>query len=253
MTSHAAFDLVNGVDALSAIPLYRQIETILRARITRGEWKPGEQIPTESQLCDTYNVSRVTVRQALARLTRDGILTRGRGKGTFVREPRLTAAARSVSSFSTEMRQLGMTAGSRILGIDTVHASEDIGPEMMLADGTPLWRLRRLRTADAQPIGIQTTLLVADRCPGLERFVSDGMSLYELLKQKYGIVPVDATEIFTVSGVPRNQTALLDVAQGSHAFQVTRVTYDGQGVFEHTTSILRGDRYQIRIALHNQR
>lgn len=242
-----------GVDSSSAVPLYRQIEAVLRKRISRGEWQAGEQIPTETELCELYEVSRVTVRQALARLTRDGILTRGRGKGTFVREARLTAAPRSVSSFSDELSTLGMTPGSRVLGIDLVPASEAISTEMMIEPQTPLWQLRRLRTADDRPIGVQTSLLLADRCPGLDGLVSDDSSLYDTLKKNFGLVPIDATEIFKVTGVPRKQAELLEVAGGSHAFEVIRISYDGRGVFEHTTSILRGDRYQIRIALSNSR
>lgn len=106
------------VDVSSPIPYYLQISESLRARIQAGEWPRGSQIPTEAELCQAYDVSRITIRQALALLVRDGLLVRGRGKGTFVREPNLTAAPRTVSSFTTELRELGMKAGARILAAD---------------------------------------------------------------------------------------------------------------------------------------
>jgi GntR family transcriptional regulator len=239
------------VDRTSVVPLYAQIEAIVRARIARGEWRVDEQIPTETEFCATYNVSRVTVRNALANLTDEGLLSRGRGKGTFVRDARLTAAARSVSSFSAELTNLGMKPGSRVLGMDMVPASDAVAEKMMIEPGTMLWHLRRLRTADDSPIGIQTALILANRCPGLDRLMKDDVSLYEVLKRDFGLAPLRAIEVFKVAGVPRSQSTLLRVAKGSHAFVVTRVTFEERGAFEYTTSILRGDRYQLSVVLQN--
>ena len=235
----------------SAVPFYLQLEDLLLKRISSGEWAPGGQIPTESELCEQYGVSRVTVRQALARLVQRGLLTRGRGKGTFVRDSRVTASARSVSSFSTELDALGMKPGAEILGIDRVRASDVIADAMNREPGTELFRLRRLRTADGQPIAVQTSLLVAEMFPGLDERLSDNTSLYELLSSQYGVGPIEAMEVFRVAGVPRDLAPLLQVARGSHAFHVVRVSFAGPAAFEHTTSFIRGDRYEIRLPLRN--
>lgn len=240
-----------GIDPSSPTPFYLQLEELLLRRVSAGEWTPGVRIPTESELCDLYGVSRVTVRQALARLVQRGLLTRGRGKGTFVRDGRLTASARSVSSFSKELDGLGMKPGAQILGIDRVQASEEVAAAMDRDPGTELFRLRRLRTADGQPIAVQTSLLVAEMFPGLDERVTDNSSLYELLRSDYGVGPVEATEIFRVAGVPRDLAPLLGVTRGSHAFHVVRVSFIGPTAFEHTTSVIRGDRYEIRLALRN--
>jgi len=245
--------VVKGVDNTSAMPLYAQVSALLRERIARSEWPTDEQIPSETELCQAYLVSRTTIRQALALLVRDGLIVRGRGKGTFVRDARLTAAPRSVSSFSTEITELGMKPGSRIINIRSIPASPDIAAEMDLAGGAQLLRVRRLRTADDKPIGIQTALLVVSRFQGLKSLLTDGVSLYEVIKENFGVIPSGATEIFKVSGVSRGDSELLECEPGLHAFNVTRVAYDAHGIFEHTTSILRGDRYQIRIALQNSR
>lgn len=235
----------------SAVPFYLQLEELLLGRISSGEWPPGGQIPTESELCEQYRVSRVTVRQALARLVQRGLLSRGRGKGTFVRDSRVTASARSVSSFSTELNALGMKPGARLLGIDRVKASDAVADAMHRDPGTELFRLRRLRTADGQPIAVQTSLLVAEMFPGLEEKVTDNTSLYEVLASEYGIGPVEAIEVFRVAGVPRDLAPLLEVARGSHAFYVVRVSFVGPAAFEHTTSFIRGDRYEIVLPLRN--
>lgn len=235
----------------STTPLYLQLEALIAERITSGEWAAGEQIPPESELCELYGVSRVTVRQALARLVRRGMLTRGRGKGTFVRDAQLTAGARSVSSFTAELSDLGMRAGSRLLGLEEAAADEETAAALERDPGVPVYRIRRLRTGDDHPIAIQTTYLVAELFPGLPTLLGDDISLYALFRERFGVVPLEAAEVFRVAGVPREFAAVLEVPRGSHAFHVSRITYDGRQAFEYTVSVIRGDRYQIRLALRN--
>jgi GntR family transcriptional regulator len=242
---------VRRLSQTSGVPYYLQLEDLLSQRVSSGEWPAGGQIPTESELCEQYGVSRVTVRQALARLVQRGLVTRGRGKGTFVRDSRLTATARSVSSFSSELDALGMKPGAELLGIDRVPASGAVADAMHREPGTDLLRIRRLRTADGQPIAVQDSLLVAELFPGLEERLHDDSSLYELLSSAYGVSPLEAMEVFRVAGVPRDLAPLLQVARGSHAFHVVRVSFAGPAAFEHTTSYIRGDRYEIRLPLRN--
>jgi GntR family transcriptional regulator len=237
----------------SPVPYYAQICEFLRERITGGEWPRGARIPTEAELCEAYAVSRITVRQALALLVRDGLLVRGRGRGTFVNEPSLMAAPRSVSSFSTELRDLGMRPGSRILRSEIVPAAPEVAAEMSVEIGSDLISIRRLRTADDRPIGIQDTLLVASRFEGLLDVLTDGSSLYAVINEYYGVVATGATEVFKAAGVHRGDAELLDCRPGQPAFEVTRMTFDERGIFERTLSVLHGDRYQVRIALQNAR
>jgi GntR family transcriptional regulator len=241
------------IDTGSALPYYAQLYAILKARITGGEWPVGHQLPSESELCELYDVSRITVRQALALLAQEGQISRGRGKGTFVLDTRLTAAPRTVSSFSSELHGLGMKPGSRILDVRETVATAALAEEMNLVAGVPLVRIRRLRLADDRPIGVQTATLPAARFPGLQQLLGDDVSLYAILREYFGVVGTGATEIFKASTVGRRDAALLECSPSAPAFDVTRVSFDNDGVYEHTTSLLRGDRYQIRIALTSAR
>lgn len=241
------------VDLASPVPYYAQICELLRDRILAGEWTLGSRIPTETELCEAYEVSRITVRQALALLVRDGLLVRARGRGTFVHEPHLTAAPRSVSSFSDELTTLGLKPGSRILQSAAVSAASDEAAEMKVDIGTELFSLRRLRTADGRPIGVQNALVVAARFPGLLDLLGHDMSLYEIMRRHYGIVATGATEVFRAAGIGHDDARLLECKIGTPGFHVTRVSFDDRGVFERTSSVLHGDRYQIRIALQKTR
>ena len=211
------------IDISSALPYYAQLYAILKARITGGEWPSGHRLPSESELCELYDVSRITVRQALALLAQDGHITRGRGKGTFVRDTRLTAAPRSVSSFSSELHDLGMKPGSRILDIRRSEATSDLADEMNLDPGAAVVSIRRLRLADDRPIGVQTATLPASRFPGLEALLGDDVSLYSILRDYFGVVGTGASEIFKASTVGRSDAALLECKPSTPAFEVTRI------------------------------
>jgi GntR family transcriptional regulator len=253
MSDPSAPQPVKRIDTTSALPYYAQLHALLKSRIAGGEWPPGHQLPSEAELCTLYDVSRITVRQALALLAQEGHVSRGRGKGTFVRDSRLTAAPRTVSSFSSELHALGMKPGSRVLDVRLAKASAALAEEMGVSPGLELVRVTRLRLADDRPIGIQTASLPGTRFPGLQELITDDVSLYAILRDYFGIVGTGATEIFKASTVGRADAALLECRPSTPAFEVTRISFDDGGVYEHTASLLRGDRYQIRIALTGAR
>jgi len=237
------------LDLVSGVPLYLQLERNLQERIESGEWAAGTQIPPEGELCRLYAVSRATVRQALARLTDRGIVQRERGRGTFVRDASLTAG-RGVTSFTTELAELGVVAGALVLEQAVVTAAdEEVEGMLDVAGDARVFRLRRLRTGGGRPIGIQTTVLPLDRFAGIEQMDFTDRSLYGVLRETWGVVPTEATETFTVGSLDEETAATLEVEPGAPAFHVDRLTFDARGPFEFVRSVMRGDRYRIRLAL----
>ena len=239
------------LDPSTGVPLHMQVEEDLRRRIDAGEWALGQRIPTEEQLCVAYRVSRITLRQAIGRLVHRGLLVRERGRGTFVRDAALTAGARHVTSFTTELAQLGLVAGAKVLEIGRLPADEPTALALGVAEGGPVVRIERLRTGDDKPIGLQTSYLSAARFPGLEHADIADRSLYQVLREEFGVAPTEAVETFTVGGVKGRDATLLEVPPRTCCFFVERVTYDQLGAFEWVTSVMRGDRYRIRFALRN--
>lgn len=221
----------------------------MRARIESGDWREGEQIPTEAELCALYGASRVTIREAITRLVAGGLLVRQRGRGTFVREARITAGARGLTSFTEEMAQLGHEAGSQVLRVSVGPGPTAVVRRLQLPEGADVITIARLRLGDGTPVGIQTAHLPVERFPGLERLDLGGRSLYATLAEQYGIAPVEAEETFEVAPIRGEDARLLGVRSGSCGFRVERLTLDAQGAFEFVTSIMRGDRYRIRIGL----
>jgi len=218
-------------------------------RIQTSRWKPGERIPSEHELCSLYGVSRITVRQAISNLADSGLLVREPGRGTFVREPTIAAGTRGLTSFTEEMAELGLRAGARTLSSGKEPASPELAGRLHLVPGDPVVVIRRLRLGDAKPIGIQTSRLPFDRFPGLEQADLGDASLYAFLAEHYGVVPTEAEEVFDVVSIDARDARVLKVKPGTPGFRVQRLTLDASGPFEFVTSIMRGDRYQVRLGL----
>lgn len=233
-------------------PLYHQLEIELRERILSGEWQSGTKIPTEEHLGTIYGVSRITVRQALRNLVQHGYLERGQGRGTFVRDPVLVAGERGLRSFSEEMRALDLRPGSRLLEAREIPARDAVAEHLWLRHGAMVHQLRRLRTGDGKPIGLQTAHLPAERFPDLGRHLRSAASLYDTLRERYGIVLDHARETFAVVRVHDDIAHLLGVKAGDPAFGVERVAFDAHGPLEYTVSVMRGDRYRIQWVLHDR-
>jgi GntR family transcriptional regulator len=231
------------------LPLYYQVEEDMQRRIELGEWPPGHQIPTESQLCDIYGTSRITIRQAVTNLVTNGLVMREPGRGTFVREPAVTAGERGLTSFTEEMRTLGLESGSRLLDFTEEPAPPDIAHRLRIEPGDPIFKLKRLRLGDGTPLGIQVANLVAARFPGLQVSSLGDRSLYDYLRQTYGLHPLEAEETFQVTAAHKQEAALLNCRVGFCCFEVERITHDESGPFEFVTSIMRGDRYRVHLAL----
>lgn len=237
-------------DRRRAEPLWHQAEQALRALIADGTWPDGTQLPNEERLSRMLGVSRITVRHALRNIEDSGLLRREHGRGTFVRASTVIAGVRGLTSFTQEMAGLGLVVGSRVLETAEIAAPPQVATALDIRTGEEVVKLRRLRLGNNAPIGIQTAYLPVSRVAGFLKIANAGSSLYETLGTRFGIVPREAREVYRVGTVTEEEATLLDLAPGSPAFVVERITSDARGPFEFTVSTMRGDRYEIRSKLH---
>lgn len=238
------------IDPNSPTPLYAQVEEVLKERL-RSEWGPGEQIPSEAQLCKQYQISRITLRHAIARLVNQGLVERGRGRGTFVRDTHLTAEVRLVSSFTDEISNLGMKPGSTVVTVEKIPADFEQSEIFGIPEGNELIRIVRIRTGDGIPIGLQETILVAAMFPDLEKYLIDNTSLYSILTSRYGLRAAEAAETYSVGLLEKENAHLLESKPDVPVFKIARVTSTATEAFELTSSVMLGDKYRIRLGLRN--
>ncbi len=228
----------------SASPLYRQLMQRLRADIAGGVYPPHSRIPSEQELCAAYQVSRVTVRKALAELTREGLLRRMQGKGTFVCAPRIRQDLRDVTSFHEACRLMGSIPGTRVVSAQIVPADEETRQELLLTEDQAV-EIVRVRLADGLPVMLET-----NRFP----LAYDGLLKEDLTGSLYALLDVRGVEAgkgiheISLCYATAAQARLLKIHPGDALLQLDQVIYDQHDRPLHTShQVIRGDRFTFRI------
>lgn len=235
----------------SDIPLYYQLISIIKRNISVGLLKPGDIIPSENELCETLEISRSTVRQAIGELESEGLVARRRGKGTFISEPKLNRTIEDVYSFSSEMRKMGLEPSSIVHAFERIRPTEAIAKAFgMRDDQQDVFRIVRLRCANGEPLLLETTMIPAIMLPELTRDSLEKGSLYSMLKEKAGMVPHMAEETYETMVIDEETAAILKCKAGIGGFFVERRTWSKTGeIYELTQSVIRGDRTKFVLTL----
>ncbi|HLZ29000.1 MAG TPA: GntR family transcriptional regulator [Chloroflexota bacterium] len=240
-------------------PLHRQLEATLRRLIHLGEFRPGSSLPAEHELAAALGLSRHTVRHSLGVLAAEGLVQRqrGRGGGTRVLDPAAPIIERSLSSFyafAWEVQARGETQRSFVLERTTIAAAPaDLAERVGIAGGDPIERIVRLRTADGEPLVLETAYLSARLASRLEQAVLEQGSVYDAVERLHGTRIVKAHETIRPIALTRAAARLLGVRAGSPALLVERQTLAEDGPIEWQESIVRGDRYLYSIDLPRRR
>ena len=240
------------IERETGIPLYRQIQDYMRAKIEAKEWVVGEQIPTEHQLSQQFGVSRITVVKAISRLVDEGFLRREQGRGTFVAGAILVPQPLTLRSFTEEMRDRGLQPGSLILDQGIVAPSRRLQDRLSLGADQNVIRLVRLLMANGHAMGLHHTFLPSHLFPDLLQYLGPNMSLYATLRTHYGIEPDSGIETYSAIQLDAEECRLLGISPGSPAFSVERQTYAGGIAFEFVTALMRSDEFHYTVQLHRK-
>lgn len=240
------------VDRDAPLPLYHQLRQALLEPLKQGHWKEGDLIPTEREICDTYGVSRITVRRAINDLVREGYLISHQGKGTVVARPKVQRQLSQLRSFSEEMQASGLRAGSRLLSLRQEPALGDVATALQLEEGSWIWIVERLRLVDDEPTIISTSYLRLPPNILLTPAQLHGQaSLWRTLRLQGIIFARSESTIQGIAGSDR-ESELLEVPPGSPLLLVESIIYSADDVpVEYTRMVSRGDRYKytVRTAL----
>ncbi len=163
-------------------PVYQSIKKTLEEKINMGEYQSGDKIPSERELSAYYNISRMTARQALNELVKEGIVFREKGRGTFVSNPKLLQE--NCKSFTDTLKEQGYTPSTSIIELSTVYQLKEISTILQLAPSTEYYKIKRLRFGNDIPMALETIYIPKEKCPGLiDHDLTQ--SLYKLLRSVY--------------------------------------------------------------------
>jgi GntR family transcriptional regulator len=218
------------LDRESSTPLWIQLRALLRARIDANAYGPDDQLPSESELCERYGVSRAVVREALGDLVAQRLVYKIKGKGAFVAPRKLDEDfVGSVMSFSGEMTQRGRVVTTRVLEQVLEPASARIAASLRLAADEPVLRLRRLRAVDGRQRLLVTSTLPGRLVPGLERANLENLSLYDTIRRRYGLDIARAERWIEPVLPTREEAALMELSATTPLLRIESISWTGDG------------------------
>jgi GntR family transcriptional regulator len=224
-------------------PLHSVIASRIEASIRSGHWLPGSRLPPERELGVRFDVSRATLRLALAELEERGLISRHQGRGTYVSRPRVETAMGEHFTIRAALEARGMTVTTRVLTATIRAASRQVAQDLGIRPGEPVIHVERLRSADGEPLLIDRADVPAALFAGLERADLATRSLYDVMRDDHGRWVTAATETLEPVLLAPAEAALLEVPAQSPAMLVRRVSTDQGGTtVELAQALVRGDR-----------
>ncbi|GHO66081.1 GntR family transcriptional regulator [Ktedonobacter sp. SOSP1-52] len=216
----------------------------MREKVTSGDWKPGDLIPSERELGEQYGISRMTARQALTELVNEGLFYREQGKGTFVSRNKITQQLIRLTGFTEDISARGQAPATRVLSMHMIPATEDLAERLRLHVGQPIFRLQRLRLADNEPLAIERSHLSFIGCERLLDEDLETQSLYRILESRYGIQLIQAEQELEAGLTNEEDAKLLNLPMGSPALYTRRTTYTNRDLpIEYARSVYCGHKY----------
>ena len=234
----------------SAVPLYTQIKEAIRAKIIDGTYVAHQQLPSENDMIAAFGVSRITVRQAINDLQKEGLLFKVHGKGTFVAVPNVSQELTHLQGFGEAMHRLGHETFSDVFGLKTVKAPASARAKLGIDDDSPVTEIRRVRYLNREPVSIDYSWVRHDVGARLTEKNLRDKDLFSLLENELH-QPLHSADVEIDATSATNDVATrLKVAPGSPILRIERLTY-AQGekplVFEYLHYRPETFKYKIKV------
>ena len=236
------FNGMSPIDRSSPLPLWAQVLADLRERLNSGEIT--DEFPTDDDLITHYNVSRHTVREAVRRLQSEGVVSRERGRGTFVVGPQVEQATGAIYSLFRSIEATGLEQRSRVLDLSSM-ADPDVARRLGLRSNAKLVRLERLRLVESHTLAHDTAWLPAAIASPLLDVDFTHTALYDELATRCSVRPIAGREWVTTELPPKRERDLLEIGAKQPVFRIRRLSESDQGPLEWRETIVRGDRYSF--------
>jgi len=231
------------------VPKYHRVKGVLLQRMDDGTWPSGTLIPAEPDLCNEFGVSRSTVRKAVGDLVHEGRLRAVQGKGTFVTTPKLPERfVQRAFGIYEDMARRGLRLTTVVLRQEVIPAPADVAAHLEIPRGDPAHVIERVRSVEDEKLLVSTTYIPEALCPGLADDDLSSGSLYQLLRERYGLKIGWGTRNLEAVGAGQWEAKLLDLALMSPLLLLDTVAcLPGGQPFEYSRVLQRGDRARIEV------
>jgi len=239
---------------LSPVPLYSQLKELLRTRILDGTYPPLARMPSENDLGQSFGVSRITVRQALGDLQKEGLIFKIHGKGTFVAKPKAFQNVSTLQGLAESVTQMGYEVLNRVRSFKQVPASARVAERLALPEGSLVTEIKRVRLINREPVSLEITYLPHSVGEKLEKADLATRDIFLILENDCGIALGHADLAVDAVLADAELSQALDVEEGAPIMRIERLTHDAEGApldFEYL--YYRGDSFQYRLRIDRQK
>lgn len=228
-------------------PRYIQIKNYLIGKIESGEYKQNDKLPSERELSDRFGISRMTARNAILELVRDGYVYRNGAKGTFVTGKKVKRNFLHVGGFSTHMKESGVeNFETKVLTAESLEADAWISNKLNINIGSTCYHFIRLRIGNEQPIAIDESYINGEYLPDLLQHDFSEESLWKILEQNKEHKPCRGRNAIELYHFDKRKCKLLELKNGTEGFRVLNFNYDKYGnVIEYSITYYRGDMFSF--------
>lgn len=244
-------------DMTSPTPLYHRIYAVMRERIVNGYYPQDRPVPSEAELSDSFAVSRITVRKAMEMLAAEGLVTRTRGRGTFVTDRAKKSALNraivsNINGLFSYLNTVGQTTRLKVISLDRGEAPPRICAQMGISPTTELVRSVRVRELDRRPYSLSMAYLLPEIGNGLRRQDLAVTNMIDLV-QREGAVVEQVEQVLTATLADEYAAHLLQVPIGAPLMRVNRLFFNEDLVPFYAAEILYcADRYEYRVSLKRE-
>ena len=227
------------------IPIYKQLASLIKNQIDQGIYKPGQQIPTEDYFCEKYEISRVTVRKAIAILSEDGTVVKQQGKGTFVTMSNIVESPKAHGSFTLSCKQNGVEPVTKIVFCQLVEPTAELAADMQISAGEKIICIKRIRCANEMPVILETDYIPYPQHSYLMDTELENKSLLETIYHSSGLKSESRVDIIDIGLAGEEDAEYLACRKGAplvHIYQ--KIFTDDDNVLYINEQLINREHYK---------
>jgi GntR family transcriptional regulator len=244
----------SSVISMSPQPLYMQVKEILRGYILDGTYAPHSKLPSENELIKQYKVSRITVRQALRDLQKEGLIFSIQGKGSFVTKPKAVQDLTRLQGFGEAMSRHGLETYSKVISIKRVPADKNVATALKLEKGREVYEFKRIRYLNRSPVSLDISYFDMSIGERLQKEDLVSRDIFEILENNFGLQLESADLTIEATLADEEKAGLLKVETNSPLLRLERLTFsNGHVPVDYEYLYYIGDFYKYRLRVERER